>query len=206
MGAHSYFKIKRLMDVFFALLFFIPALLIVGLCYVGIRLGSKGPGFFTQQRPGYGGKLFTIYKLRTMVMQSVNQSNSLSDEQRMTKLGRAIRALSLDELPQILNIIKGDMSFVGPRPLLEEYLPLYTKEQMRRHDVLPGISDWAQVNGRNGLSWQEKIQKDVWYVENMSFALDMRIFAMTIKRVLRCQGINPVQKEKIKAYQGSLNG
>lgn len=201
--SRPYMLIKRIMDLIASLLLLFPALLIVGICYIAIKAETKGPAFFVQERPGYRGRIFRILKLRTMILETERDGGRLTDMERMTKAGRVIRACSFDELPQIWNILKGEMSFVGPRPLLPEYLPLYTQEQMRRHDVRPGISGWAQVNGRNELSWEQKFERDVWYVDHMSFALDWKIFCMTIVNVFSHQGINAGVSETMKPFQGS---
>ena len=195
--------IKRTLDVLLTLVLSIPAALIVGICVVAIKLESNGPSFFVQERPGYKGRIFRIYKLRSMRIETQRSGVPLSDMERITKSGRIIRALSLDELPQLLNILKGDMSFIGPRPLLVSYLPLYSAEQMRRHDARPGISGWAQVNGRNELSWEQKFERDVWYVDHLSFRLDMKIFWMTIMNVLKRQGINAGVSETMVPFGGS---
>lgn len=149
-----------------------------------------GPIFFRQVRPGRGGKLFELVKFRTMLNAKDAEGNLLSDEQRLTRAGRFLRSTSLDELPQLWNVLRGDMSLVGPRPLLVEYLPRYSLEQARRHDVLPGITGWAQVNGRNALGWDERFQLDVWYVDHWSVALDVKILALTLLRVVQRQGIS----------------
>ena len=164
---------------------------------------TRGPAFFLQERPGKDGRIFLLYKLRTMIEETERDGVPLSDMERMTKTGRIIRACSFDELPQIWNVIKGDMSFIGPRPLLKKYLPLYTEEQMHRHDVLPGISGWAQVNGRNELSWEQKFDRDVWYVNNVSFAQDVKILFMTIRNVFRRSGINAGVNETMMEFHGS---
>ena len=195
--------IKRGLDLLLAMLLFIPALPIIAFCYVGIKLETRGPAFFLQERPGKNGKIFLLYKLRTMIEETERDGVALSDMERITKTGRIIRACSFDELPQICNVLRGDMSFIGPRPLLKEYLPLYTEEQMHRHDVLPGISGWAQVNGRNELSWEQKFERDVWYVNNVSFALDMKILFMTIRNVFRRSGVNAGVNETMLEFQGS---
>jgi len=194
--------IKRTLDLILAIILSIPAFLIVSLCYIAIKLESKGPAFFVQERPGYKGKVFKIYKLRTMRVEIEKDGKSLSDFERMTKSGAIIRKLSLDELPQILNILKGEMSFIGNRPLLVKYLTLYTPEQMRRHDVRPGISGWAQVNGRNELTWEQKFEKDVYYVDNVSFSLDVKILFMTIKNVFAHSGINAGVDETMEEFAG----
>jgi undecaprenyl phosphate N,N'-diacetylbacillosamine 1-phosphate transferase len=181
---------KRLLDILLALILSIPAILIITLCYVAIKAETKGPAFFIQERPGYKGKLYKIYKLRTMIVETERNGEPLSDIERLTKLGRIIRKLSLDELPQLYNVLTNTISFIGPRPLLPQYLSLYSTKQMRRHDVRPGISGWAQVNGRNELSWEQKFERDVWYVDHVSFRVDCKIFWMTIRNVFKRQGIN----------------
>lgn len=198
-----YAWIKRLMDIALSILLLIPASLIICCCYVAIKLETKGPAFFVQERPGYKGKVFRILKLRTMIVETEKNGKTLSDMERMTRSGRIIRACSFDELPQIWNILKGEMSFIGPRPLLSAYLPLYTPEQMRRHDVLPGISGWAQVNGRNEISWEQKFERDVWYTDHISFGLDIKILWMTIANVFKRQGINAGVDATMQAFQGS---
>lgn len=201
--ARPYMRLKRVLDLLLALLLSPLALLIVSLCYAGIKLESHGPAFFVQERPGYKGKIFRIYKLRTMSVETERNGVPLSDMERMTRLGRVIRVCSFDELPQLYNILRGEMSFIGPRPLLVKYLPLYTKEQMRRHDVLPGISGWAQVNGRNEISWEQKFERDVWYVDHVCFRLDVKIFWMTICNVLRREGINSGSNDTMAAFTGT---
>lgn len=201
--ARPYMRLKRVLDLLLALLLSPLALLIVSLCYTGIKLESHGPAFFVQERPGYKGKIFRIYKLRTMSVETERNGVPLSDMERMTRMGRVIRACSFDELPQLYNILRGEMSFIGPRPLLVKYLPLYTKEQMRRHDVLPGISGWAQVNGRNEISWEQKFERDVWYVDHACFRLDVKIFWMTICNVLRREGINSGSNDTMAAFTGT---
>ena len=197
-----YWFIKYALDILLALVLLLPALAVVSLCYIFIKIETKGPAFFVQDRPGYKGKLFKIYKLRTMIEQTQRDGKALSDMERMMRIGRVIRALSLDELPQLLNILKGEMSFIGPRPLLVQYLPLYSPQQMRRHDVRPGISGWAQVNGRNELSWEQKFERDVWYVDHISFVLDMKILWMTIMNVLKRRGINAGVSETMVPFDG----
>ena len=195
---------KRFFDILLALVLLLPATLLVSICYIAIKLETKGPAFFVQKRPGFKGKVFKIYKLRTMIVETTKNGKVMSDMERITKAGRIIRKLSLDELPQILNILRLQMSFIGPRPLLTEYLPLYTKEQMRRHDVLPGISGWSQVNGRNELSWEQKFERVCWYVDNVSFVLDAKIFFMTILNVLKRQGINAGLNETMVAFNKNV--
>jgi lipopolysaccharide/colanic/teichoic acid biosynthesis glycosyltransferase len=194
--------IKRFFDIVLALIIAIPAFLIIAICYLVIKLETRGPAFFVQKRPGMNGKIFALYKLRTMIVETQRDGKPLSDMERMTKIGRIIRACSFDELPQVWNIIKGDMSFIGPRPLLVQYLPLYTEEQMRRHEVRPGISGWAQVNGRNELSWEQKFQRDVWYVDHVGCVLDVKIFWLTVWNVLHRSGINAGVSETMEAFCG----
>lgn len=169
------------------LLLFSPILVVVGIL-VRLRMGS--PIVFTQARPGKNGRIFTVYKFRTMTGDCDAQGNLLSDEERLIPLGQFFRKASLDELPQLLNVLFGDMSFVGPRPLLVRYLERYNSEQARRHDVLPGITGWAQVNGRNALTWDEKFRLDLWYVDNWSLWLDVKILLLTVKKVFKREGIS----------------
>lgn len=195
--------VKRILDFIFAFVLGIPALIIVGICFIAIKAETKGPAFFVQERPGYKGKLFLIYKLRTMRVETIKDGRKLTDAERITRTGKIIRACSFDELPQLMNILKGEMSFIGPRPLLPEYLPLYSREQMRRHDVLPGISGWAQVNGRNELTWKQKFDRDLYYVDHVSFMLDLKILFMTIRNVLTHQGINAGISETMPDFDGT---
>jgi lipopolysaccharide/colanic/teichoic acid biosynthesis glycosyltransferase len=171
----------------FLLLMFSPILLVVAII-VRIRMGS--PIVFTQTRPGKNSRIFTVYKFRTMTGDCDAAGNLLSDEERLIPLGKFFRKASLDELPQLWNVLIGDMSFIGPRPLLVKYLELYSPEQARRHDVKPGISGWAQVNGRNTLSWDEKFRLDLWYVDNWSLWLDLKILLLTVKKVFKQEGIS----------------
>ncbi len=171
----------------FLLLMFSPILLVVAIL-VRIRMGS--PIVFTQTRPGKNSRIFTVYKFRTMTGDCDAAGNLLSDEERLIPLGKFFRKASLDELPQLWNVLIGDMSFIGPRPLLVKYLELYSPEQARRHDVKPGISGWAQVNGRNTLSWDEKFRLDLWYVDNWSLWLDLKILLLTVKKVFKQEGIS----------------
>lgn len=170
-----------------ALLFFSPLMLLVAIA-IYIRMGR--PIFFTQPRPGKDGCIFTFYKFRTMTNDRDFNGNLLPDEKRLTALGQFLRQTSLDELPQLWNVLKGDMSFVGPRPLLVKYLELYNLEQARRHEVKPGITGWVQVNGRNTLNWEEKFKLDIWYVDNWSLWLDLKILFLTIVKVVLREGIN----------------
>jgi lipopolysaccharide/colanic/teichoic acid biosynthesis glycosyltransferase len=176
----------RLMAAFLLLLFS-PILLVVAIV-IRIRMGT--PIVFTQTRPGKNGRIFTVYKFRTMTSDCDADGNLLSDEERLIPLGQFLRKASLDEFPQLLNVLTGDMSFVGPRPLLVRYLERYNSEQARRHDVPPGITGWAQVNGRNALTWDEKFRLDIWYVDNWSLWLDFKILLLTVKKVLKQDGIS----------------
>jgi lipopolysaccharide/colanic/teichoic acid biosynthesis glycosyltransferase len=169
------------------LILFSPILLTVAIILL-IRMGS--PIVFTQARPGKNGKIFTVYKFRTMTSDCDADGNLLSDEERLIPLGQFLRKASLDELPQLFNVLLGDMSFVGPRPLLVRYLERYSPEQARRHNVLPGITGWAQVNGRNALTWDEKFRLDIWYVDNWSLGLDVKILLLTVKKVFKQEGIS----------------
>ncbi len=196
--------IKRFLDLIFALALSVPAIPVLFIAAVLTRLSSKGSAFFVQQRPGKHGRIFTIYKLRTMTLETDSRGKLLPDMQRITKVGNMFRKLSIDELPQLLNIIKGDMSFIGPRPLLVQYLEYYTPEQMKRHDVLPGITGWAQVNGRNAISWEDKFTLDVWYVNNISILLDMKIVLKTIKNIVSKKDINNSSGDTMPAFKGSL--
>jgi len=184
----KYFKI--IFDYTFAfilLLITAPVMLIVALL---IKLEEpKSPIFFKQDRPGKNARIFTLYKFRTMKVETEKDGETLSDFQRITKLGHYLRKMSIDELPQLINILKGEMSFIGPRPLLVQYLQYYTPYQMRRHEVKPGITGWAQVNGRNEIDWEKKFNLDIYYIEHISFILDLKIFYMTIKNVLKSKGV-----------------
>ncbi len=201
-----YKYIKRGMDftvAFVALIILSPLMLIVALL---IKLNRDGPVLFKQERPGLNGKIFKVYKFRTMSVKTHDEKGrELSDFERMSKIGNLLRKTSVDELPQFINILKGDMSFIGPRPLLTEYLDLYTPEQMRRHEVRPGISGWAQVNGRNTITWEEKFMLDVEYVDNMSFGMDVKIFVRTILNVLKQDGINSDAENTMEKFQGTKN-
>ena len=177
-----------------------PALILLA---VILSIQNLGTPFFKQIRPGKNGKLFTIYKFKTMRDTSDDQGNLLPDNQRLTTIGKIVRKLSLDELPQLWNILKGEMSFVGPRPLLPEYLPLYNQEQQKRHWVKPGITGWAQVNGRNAISWQQKFEYDKWYVEHQSFKLDIKILFMTINKIFHTQEVNASNQITMDRFEGN---
>ncbi len=194
---------KRFIDLILSLsvLFLLSPLLVLLCILVFWKLGR--PIFFIQRRPGYSGKIFTIYKFRTM-REPLNRGGETDDDsQRLNNFGNLLRNSSLDELPELWNVLKGDMSIVGPRPLLVEYLPLYNEIQMRRHEVLPGITGWAQVNGRNTLSWDEKFELDVWYVDNKSFFLDVKIILMTFIKVLSRDGISSAGHVTMTKFQGN---
>lgn len=200
--------LKRVFDIliaFIALIILSPILLIISF-FILIRMGT--PIIFTQRRPGKDGKIFNIIKFRTMLNDKDANGNYLPDEQRLTQLGIWLRNSSLDELPELINVLKGEMSIVGPRPLLIEYLPLYSDHQARRHDVLPGITGWAQINGRNALTWDEKFNFDVWYVDNHNILLDIKIILRTVSKVLDKSGIDDdigVGQEKFKGNESSYN-
>jgi len=195
--------IKRLFDICFsfaALLMLFPVLIFV---YFAVLVTMGGPVFFRQERPGLGGKSFFLYKFRTMTVSKEGEHTAESDAVRTTPLGRIMRSLSLDELPTFINVLTGDMSIVGPRPLLVRYLERYSPEQARRHDVKPGITGWAQVNGRNAISWEKKFKLDVWYVDNHSFMLDMKILFMTISKVLKREGVDHGEDLTMPEFMGS---
>ena len=199
-----YFKlIKRFMDFLIAalsIIIFSPLLIILAIL-VRVKLG--GPVIFKQERPGLNGKVFKLYKFRTMTDAKDENGNLLDDEYRLTSFGKKLRSTSLDELPELYNILKGDMSIVGPRPLLVKYLPLYSDEQKRRHDVRPGLTGLAQVSGRNAITWTEKFNKDIEYVDNVSFGLDVSIFFKTIYCVLKREGINSDSAATMEDFTGN---
>ena len=195
--------VKRVFDIVFSacgLLILSPVLLVTAII-VKKKLGS--PVIFGQQRPGSKGKLFKLYKFRSMTDKSDERGELLPDSDRLTSFGKALRSASLDELPELWNILKGDMSLIGPRPLLAQYLPLYSAEQMRRHDVRPGLTGHAQVNGRNEITWQDKFALDCWYVDNLSFRLDVRIFFHTLARVVSRSGINSTTSDTMEPFTGN---
>ena len=193
---------KRLFDLVVSVIGFMfisPVLLLIAIV---VRLLLGTPVLFIQQRPGLGGKPFMVYKFRTMTDERDAKGKLLPDSERLAPIGRFLRKTSLDELPELLNVIKGDMSLVGPRPLLMEYLPLYTPEQARRHDVKPGITGWAQVNGRNAISWEDRFKLDLWYVDNWSMRLDVKILLMTLVKVARRSGINQDGSATMEKFTG----
>lgn len=199
--------LKRVIDFILSLLAIIcisPLLLLV---MVLLYFANEGAGiFFLQERPGYKGKIFKVIKFKTMNEKRGADGNLLPDLLRITKVGKFVRATSLDELPQLFNVLKGDMALIGPRPLLKQYLPLYTPEQMRRHDVRPGISGYAQVNGRNNLTWGEKFKLDVWYVDHVSLALDIKIIFMTVMKVFKRESINNTDTASRNITEANFDG
>lgn len=195
---------KRLLDLLIStcvLLIIWPILLLIT---IFLHFSNHGAGaFFTQSRPGKNGKIFKLIKFKSMTDERDADGNLLPDAQRLTKVGKFIRSTSLDELPQLINVLKGDMALIGPRPLLPEYLPLYSKEQARRHEVRPGITGWAQVHGRNAISWQEKFKLDVWYVDHCSLAVDLKIIWLTIMKVVKREGISSSTSETMEPFTGN---
>ncbi len=196
---------KRLFDSIVALTALLILLPVIVLVAVLIRFKLGSPILFTQERPGLNSKIFKMMKFRTMLDGKDKYGNLLPDNERMTKFGAFLRSTSLDELPGLFNVLKGDMSLVGPRPLLVQYLPLYSVEQARRHNVRPGITGWAQVNGRNAISWDQKFKLDVWYVDNQSFLLDLKILLLTVKKVFVREGISADGHVTIEPFKGSNN-
>lgn len=194
---------KRVLDFCISLVALIcisPILLVVT---IWLHFANKGAGaFFFQERPGKDAKIFKVIKFKTMTDERDADGNLLPDAQRLTKVGKFVRSTSIDELPQLINVLKGDMSLIGPRPLLVKYLPLYSKEQMRRHEVRPGISGWAQCHGRNAISWTEKFKLDVWYVDHISFITDIKIICITIMKVLKRADINEAGQATMETFNG----
>lgn len=168
-----------------------------------LTLANRGTPFFLQRRPGKDGRIFRVIKFKTMNDARDKEGNLLPDADRLTTVGRWVRKTSLDEIPQLINVFKGDMSLIGPRPLLEQYLPLYNKRQQRRHEVLPGITGWAQVNGRNAISWEQKFDLDVWYVDHLSLGLDLKILFLTVWKVFRREGISQEGQATMEPFQGN---
>lgn len=195
--------LKRLIDftiVFIVLLMIWPILLVIT---IWLHFANKGAGaFFTQERPGKNGKIFKVIKYKTMTDERDVNGNLLPDADRLTPVGKFVRSTSIDELPQLINVLKGDMALIGPRPLLPQYLPLYSKEQARRHEARPGITGWAQVNGRNAISWTKKFELDVWYVDHCSFLLDLKIIFLTIKKVFIREGISQEGQATMEFFNG----
>lgn len=195
--------IKRMFDILISsvLLFFLWPILVI--IYILVKINLGGPVFFLQKRIGKDNKTFKIIKFRTMKDAKDKDGNDLPDFERVTKLGSFLRTASLDELPELINVIKGEMSLVGPRPLLTQYLSVYNEEQIRRHEVLPGVTGWAQINGRNSLTWNEKFNLDIWYVDNRSFLLDLKILFLTVYKVLKRDGINQGEGVTMEYFNGS---
>ncbi len=195
--------IKRILDFILSLTGFMILLPIFLFITLFLIIANKGRPFFFQLRPGKNEKLFKIIKFKTMSDKKDEEGNFLPDEERLTKIGAFIRKSSLDEIPQLINVIKGDMSIIGPRPLLTSYLPLYNEKQKKRHNVSPGITGWAQINGRNAISWDEKFALDLWYVENQSLWLDIKILLLTIKKVFKREGISAEGESTMPKFEGS---
>lgn len=196
-------SLKRLLDFTLSLVGFLlisPVFLLITLF---LFFANQGKPFFFQERPGKDGKIFKVIKFKTMNDKKDKQGNLLPDADRLTKIGSFVRKTSLDEIPQLINVIKGDMSLIGPRPLLVQYLPLYSEEQARRHEIRPGITGWAQVNGRNAISWQQKFEYDVWYVDHVSFSLDLKIIWMTVMKVVKSEGINAAENVTMEPFRGN---
>ena len=200
-----YKSVKRALDFVFSLFALIVFSPVMAVAAVLIKLDDGGPALFRQKRPGKDGRIFEVYKFRTMTVRTEDENDRpLSDMERMTKIGRFLRKTSIDELPQFINVFKGEMSFIGPRPLLCEYLELYSPEQARRHEVRPGISGWAQVNGRNAITWEEKFDYDVYYVDNISLSLDIKILVKTVVNVLKGTGVNSGEQNTMEKFKGTV--
>jgi len=201
-GKRFYLLCKRALDVGVSvagLLILSPLLVLIA---VAVKLGSRGPVFFSQERAGFRGLPFSLLKFRTMTDARGEMGNLLPDDKRLTGLGRFLRTASLDELPELINVLKGEMSLVGPRPLLMQYLDRYTPEQARRHEVMPGMTGWAQINGRNALTWEGKFKLDVWYVDHRSFWLDAKILLLTVWKILQREGINQPGHATMEEFRG----
>lgn len=194
--------VKRLLDITISLIALIFLLLLMLLIYLLVIINLGSPAFFLQERVGKDNKIFKMIKFRTMKNSTDKNGNLLSDNERVTKFGSFLRSFSLDELPELINILKGDMSLVGPRALLVQYLGLYNDEQIRRHEVLPGLTGWAQINGRNSITWSEKFKLDVWYVDNWSLWLDIKIFFLTFWKVVKREGINQSESVTMEYFNG----
>lgn len=199
----KYKNLKRFLDFVLASAAFLLLSPLMILVTVSLFFNNKGTPFFFQERPGKNAKIFKIIKFKTMNDKKGPDGNLLPDSERLTGLGSFVRKTSLDEIPQLLNVIKGEMSLVGPRPLLPQYLPLYSEEQKRRHEVSPGVTGWAQVNGRNAISWKQKFEFDVWYVDNISFFLDVKILLLTIKKVFVREGISQEGQATMEIFRGN---
>lgn len=199
---YKYF-FKRLIDFFIVLIALLAIWPLLFVVYIWLTIANKGAGaLFYQERPGKDAKIFKVIKFKTMTDDRDNEGKLLPDAQRLTKVGKFVRSTSIDELPQLINVLKGDMALIGPRPLRVYYLPLYNKEQARRHEVRPGITGWAQVNGRNTISWKKKFEYDVWYVDHCSFLLDLKIIFMTVMKVFKREGINASEQITMEPFNG----
>lgn len=196
---------KRAFDFIFSVLAFTALLPVFLVVTIFLFFANNGKPFFFQRRPGKNNKVFLLVKFKTMNDKKDREGKLLPDEKRITRFGKFVRTSSLDEIPQLLNVIKGDMSLIGPRPLLVEYLPLYSPTQIRRHEVRPGITGWAQVNGRNAISWERKFELDVWYVDHLSFTLDIRIFILTLKKIIKPEGISQQGHATMPFFTGADN-
>lgn len=195
---------KRLVDFIIVLFVLIIIWSILLLISIWLHFANKGAGiFFSQERPGKNGRTFKVIKFKTMTDERDENGNLLPDEKRLTKIGKFIRSTSIDELPQLINVLKGDMALIGPRPLLPQYLPLYSQKQARRHEVRPGITGWAQVNGRNAISWTKKFELDIWYVDHCSFLLDLKIIFLTVKKVFVREGVSSGTSVTMEAFTGN---
>jgi lipopolysaccharide/colanic/teichoic acid biosynthesis glycosyltransferase len=195
--------IKRVLSFLIALIALICLGWLILIVAIWLHFANKGAGaFFLQERPGKDARIFKVIKFKTMTDERDAEGNLLPDAQRLTKVGKLVRSLSIDELPQLINVLKGDMALIGPRPLMPKYLPLYTPEQMRRHEVRPGITGWAQINGRNGIPWSKKFELDVYYVDHLTFAFDLKIFFMTILKVFKREGISAEGQATVEAFNG----
>ncbi len=197
------FFLKRFIDLMVSLIGLIIILPVFIIVLIGLTIANSGKPFFFQDRPGKNGRIFQIIKFRTMNEKRGADGALLPDSERLTKIGSFVRKTSLDEIPQLFNVLKGDMSLIGPRPLLVQYLPLYNDHQARRHEVRPGITGWAQVNGRNAISWRQKFDYDVWYVDNLSFWLDLKILYLTVLKVLKRDGISQEGQATMEAFKGN---
>ena len=196
-------SIKRLLDFFISLLAIIALSPLFVIVTVWLHIANKGAGaFFLQERPGLNSRIFKVIKFKTMTDEKDKNGNLLPDEKRLTKVGKFVRSTSIDELPQLFNVLKGDMALIGPRPLLVKYLPLYSENQKRRHNVRPGITGWAQCHGRNAISWTQKFEYDIWYVDNLSFATDMKVVWRTIITVIKRSGISHTGSATMEAFNG----
>lgn len=201
MYLHFFKRIFSIIISFLALTILIPLFLLI---IIILTFANRGAGaFFVQQRPGKNTKIFKVIKFKTMTDERDEKGSLLPDAERLTKIGKFIRSTSIDELPQLINVLKGEMSLIGPRPLLIQYLPLYNKEQMRRHEIRPGITGWAQVNGRNSISWQQRFELDVWYVDNCSLWLDLKIVFLSFNKVLKREGISSATSPTMEGFTGN---